>query len=153
MNKQYLSLAAVFVVGLAAGYGVFSWRANSTLYASKCVSPQETLCASPEAKLLAMCKEELATLKGDPIIMGHETKSMEHEMMGMTDALKGKTSDALDLAFLQQMIVHHQGAVKMAEILITETKRPELRKMSADIIRVQNEEIAQMESWLTTWFK
>ncbi len=84
--------------------------------------------------------------------MGHSMDSMEHQMMTMTGALEGKTGDELDLAFLQQMIVHHEGAVMMAKKLVAGTNRPELKKMGEDIIRVQTTEIEQMESWLTTWF-
>ena len=91
--------------------------------------------------------------KQQEIKMGHSMGSMEHQMMGMTDRMKGKTGDELDKIFLTDMIVHHQGAVDMAEALLKETKRPELQKMGKDIIEVQNKEIEQMESWLTTWFK
>ena len=121
------------VVGILIGYGSFMMRTNSTLYASKCVSPAE-----------------MNTYQG---MMGHEMDSMEHEMMTMTDRMKSKTGDELDQIFLQDMIVHHQGAVEMAQILIKETKRPELQKMGADIIRVQTTEIAQMQQWLDMWFK
>ncbi len=84
--------------------------------------------------------------------MGHSMDSMEHQMMTMTGAMAGKTGNELDKAFLQQMIVHHQGAVAMAELLAKDTKRPELQKMAKEIIDVQTKEIDQMDIWLTTWF-
>ena len=121
------------VVGMLLGYGLFIMRANSTLYASKCVSPAE-----------------MKTYQG---MMGHDMGSMEHDMVAMTDRMRGKTGDELDKIFLEDMITHHQGAVEMAQILVKETKRPELQKMGADIIRVQNTEIAQMKQWLDQWFK
>lgn len=104
-------------------------------------------CASTEEKNYA------DKMRMDEKTMGHKVGSMEHQMMGMTDRMKGKTGDELDKIFLTDMIVHHQGAVDMAKALLKETKRPELQKMAKDIIEVQNKEIAQMESWLTTWFK
>lgn len=89
-------------------------------------------------------------------MMGHNMAAMggmEHQMMTMTDRMKGKTGDELDRIFLEDMVVHHQGAVDMAQILVKETKRPELQKMGADIIKVQTAEIAQMQQWQQAWFK
>lgn len=81
-----------------------------------------------------------------------EKGDMDHMMMSMTERMKGKTGDELDRIFLEDMIVHHQGAIDMADILAKETKRPELQKMAADIISVQSAEIAMMEGWLTDWY-
>lgn len=78
--------------------------------------------------------------------------TMDQQMANMMSPLTGKTGDDLDKAFLQQMIVHHQGAVAMAELLAKGTKRPELQKMAKDIIEAQTKEIDQMDIWLTTWF-
>ncbi len=71
---------------------------------------------------------------------------------GMMMGLEGKTGDALDRAFLDEMIVHHQGALEMARILLRETKRPELIKLGNDIITAQTGEIEMMQEWRTTWF-
>ncbi len=71
---------------------------------------------------------------------------------GMMSGLEGKTGDALDLAFLDGMIVHHEGAVEMATLLLQETKRPELVKLGNDIITAQTQEIATMKQWLKDWF-
>jgi hypothetical protein len=73
-------------------------------------------------------------------------------MMDMTARLEGKKGDALDKVFLQDMIVHHQGAVDMAELLAKGSARPEMQKFAADIIRVQQAEIDQMKAWEKSWF-
>jgi uncharacterized protein (DUF305 family) len=73
-------------------------------------------------------------------------------MMDMTARLEGKTGDALDKVFLEDMIVHHQGAVDMAKLLAAGSKRAEMQKFAADIIRVQSAEIAQMAAWEKSWF-
>lgn len=78
--------------------------------------------------------------------------SMSEMMNDMTADLKGKTGDDLDKAFLEGMIVHHQGAVDMAKELQRGTKRPELQKMANDIIDVQTKEINMMQNWLNEWF-
>jgi uncharacterized protein (DUF305 family) len=50
------------------------------------------------------------------------------------------------------MIIHHEGAVEMAEILLEKTKRPELIKLANDIISAQNTEIEMMQNWNKEWF-
>lgn len=77
---------------------------------------------------------------------------MQTMMHGMTGRMEGKTGDALDQIFLEDMIVHHQGAVDMAKMLQANTKRPELQKMATDIIDVQTKEIEMMQDWLKEWF-
>jgi len=77
---------------------------------------------------------------------------MHGAMSGMMMGLEGKTGDALDLAFLDGMIIHHEGAVEMAEILLKGTKRPELIKLGNDIITAQTGEIQMMNEWRRNWF-
>jgi uncharacterized protein (DUF305 family) len=83
------------------------------------------------------------------------TKShdMHSTMTDMTARMQGKTGDELDKIFLEDMIVHHQGAVDMAVVLQENTTRPELQNMANDIISVQTEEIRMMHEWLDTWFQ
>ncbi len=77
---------------------------------------------------------------------------MSSMMMDMTARMEGKTGDELDKVFLEDMIIHHEGAVDMAKELQKGTKRPELQKMAKDIIDVQTKEISMMQQWLTDWF-
>lgn len=73
-------------------------------------------------------------------------------ILGMTAGLEGKTGDALDLAFIDGMIIHHEGAVEMAQTLLKGTKRPELIKLGNDIITAQTGEIKMMKEWRKMWF-
>jgi uncharacterized protein (DUF305 family) len=77
---------------------------------------------------------------------------MQGAMDGMTMALQGKTGDELDKAFIDGMIVHHEGAVAMARTLLAGTKRPELIKLGNDIITAQTGEIEMMQQWRRDWF-
>jgi len=77
---------------------------------------------------------------------------MHGAMDGMMMGLQGKTGDALDEAFLTEMIVHHEGAVSMARTLVAGTKRPELLKLGNDIITAQTKEIEMMTQWRKAWF-
>lgn len=86
--------------------------------------------------------------------MTHENTghTMDSMMMDMTERMKGKTGDELDKIFLEDMIVHHQGAVDMAVLLQQNTKRPELQEMAQNIITAQTKEITMMQNWLAEWF-
>ncbi len=66
-------------------------------------------------------------------------------MMGDGTKLSGK---ALDTWFLQGMIMHHMGAVQMAESLLKLDARKEVSDFARDVIRVQSSEISQMKLML-----
>ena len=77
---------------------------------------------------------------------------MQHAMDQMTTSLEGKTGEAFDKAFLEEMIVHHEGAVAMARQVLSVSERPELRSLAEAIIEAQEGEIAQMQAWQAAWF-
>ncbi|MES2436769.1 MAG: DUF305 domain-containing protein [Patescibacteria group bacterium] len=81
-----------------------------------------------------------------------DTPGMQGMMDHMNANLEGKTGDAFDQAFLEEMIVHHEGAVEMAEAALTNAKHPEIKKLSQDIITAQKKEIADMKAWLKAWY-
>lgn len=77
---------------------------------------------------------------------------MSDTMASMNAALKGKTGDEFDKAFLAEMIVHHQGAVEMAQAALTNAKHQEIKDLAAGIISAQNKEITQMQAWQKSWY-
>lgn len=81
-----------------------------------------------------------------------ETQPMDSAMHAMTAGLDGKTGNDFDKAFLEEMIVHHEGAIEMAQKLLANTTRPELRKLGEDIITAQTNEVSVMHTWLNDWF-
>jgi uncharacterized protein (DUF305 family) len=85
--------------------------------------------------------------------MEHGTDSgMEAMMHDMTARLQGKTGLELEKIFLEDMIVHHQGAVDMSQELLKGTTRPELVQFANDIITLQSQEIEMQKQWLKAWF-
>ncbi len=90
--------------------------------------------------------------RGGHMRMMDEKGGMHMMMGGMMQGLEGKKGAAMEQAFLEEMIVHHEGAVAMAEALLKETKRPELVTLGTAIVIAQTEEIAQMKAWLAEWF-
>ncbi|TXH08260.1 MAG: DUF305 domain-containing protein [Candidatus Moraniibacteriota bacterium] len=84
--------------------------------------------------------------------MDHSQMTMEESMDSMTASLTGKTGDTFDQAFLQEMVIHHEGAVAMAKQVLETSKRPELRKLAEDIIAAQTKEIDMMQEWEKEWY-
>ncbi len=81
-----------------------------------------------------------------------DTMSMADMMSSMNAQLQGKVGDQFDQVFLAEMIVHHQGAVEMAKLALTNAKHKEIRDLANAIIAAQNKEISDMKSWQKSWF-
>jgi uncharacterized protein (DUF305 family) len=64
----------------------------------------------------------------------------------------GPADEAFDLRFLEAMIVHHEGAVEMAEQVLERGDRPELLALAEAVIATQQQEIDLMREWQTTWY-
>lgn len=88
-------------------------------------------------------------------MMNHETiqtkSGSSMSMEDMMSGLKGKTGDDFDKTFISEMIMHHQGAIDMANQAKTNAKHEELKKMANDIISTQTSEIEMMEQWQKDW--
>lgn len=133
MQKNTLIIGVVLLlVGLGIGYGIGAGKSSDT----------STI----------MSQSSGSHVMPDGTMMRNDGSSMSGMMMDMNAALRGKTGDALDKAFIDEMIIHHEGAVEMAEILLAGTKRPELVKLGNDIITAQTGEIQMMKDWRTEWF-
>jgi uncharacterized protein (DUF305 family) len=77
---------------------------------------------------------------------------MSHTMSGMMLGLQGKTGDAFDKEFITEMVVHHQGAVDMAQAALTNGQHQEIKTLANAIITAQNKEIAEMKAWYKAWY-
>ncbi|MCS6910364.1 MAG: DUF305 domain-containing protein [Anaerolineales bacterium] len=79
--------------------------------------------------------------------------TMTPEMMGMQPQVKVNELRTLELAqaeiqFLRMMIDHHRGGVLMAESVLAQTQRPEVRRLAESIITAQTGEIRYMQELL-----
>ena len=68
--------------------------------------------------------------------------------------LTGLRGDALDRAFLADMIPHHMGAVMMSQQLLGQSlaAHTELEPFARTVRDAQHAEIVQMRGWLADWF-
>lgn len=90
-----------------------------------------------------------------PVIKGHmmpDGSYMEGDMMHgsmdmMTQALENASEGEFDGVFLREMIVHHEGAVDMARMVLTRSNNETLKSFAQQIIGAQTTEIEQMKVW------
>lgn len=59
--------------------------------------------------------------------------------------------DDADTEFAQMMIVHHEGAIEMADVAATDAASEEVRELAENISAAQGPEIDKMSSWLEAW--
>lgn len=57
-----------------------------------------------------------------------------------------------DAQFIDSMIMHHQGAIDMANQALKQGQRQEIKDLATNIIKAQETEIAQMRQWRTEWY-
>ena len=72
-------------------------------------------------------------------------------MMSAAPSAADAQHNAADLAFAQQMIVHHQGAIEMADLAPSRAASQQVKDLAARIKAAQGPEIDQMQGWLITW--
>lgn len=80
---------------------------------------------------------------------GHDMYQM---MSSMSSELEGRSGDDFDIGFMYQMIIHHQGAIDMANLALTNSKNKEIINLAKQIIDSQTKEINQMTIWQKTWY-
>lgn len=80
-----------------------------------------------------------------------EAGTMDHGSMGEMD--HGAVGEApFDAQFIDGMIMHHQGAIAMAQQALDNAEHAEVRQMAEGIISAQEAEIGQMEGWRAAWY-
>jgi uncharacterized protein (DUF305 family) len=99
----------------------------------------------------ASSEPKIDTVSHDMSNMSEEV-SMEEQVKQLSGELDDKTRNALDRAFVENMIVHHQGAIEMAEKVVDQTKRPEVKALAEEIIATQGAEVETMNGWLKKWY-
>jgi uncharacterized protein (DUF305 family) len=93
----------------------------------------------------------LDRLGGDPA-----DADEDHGAMGMAGPegmaeLESAEGEDFDRRFLELMIVHHEGAIDMAEEVLAEGEDPEVAGLAEDVIAAQEAEITQMRTWQEAW--
>lgn len=83
---------------------------------------------------------------------GGDTEQMPGMMDEAAMADLGELRDEeFDLAFLAGMTQHHEGAIEMAQAVLSEGENPEVAELATAIIEAQQSEIEQMTQWQEAW--
>ncbi len=113
------------------------------------------------AQIIADQEKEIGQMKdwrekwfaGKPVAMNMEMPGMKDSMkMDMAKLTNAKDKD-FDLAFIDMMTPHHNGAVTMAKEAVTKAERPEIKTLANTIIKAQEAEVKMMNGWKEKWSK
>jgi len=82
------------------------------------------------------------------------------ETLGLTEEQSGMAMDMHDLhgakpfdrMFIDMMIPHHQGAIRMARAELAKGTNRRLRSIARNIVRDQAKEIRAMNGWRKAWY-
>jgi uncharacterized protein (DUF305 family) len=102
-------------------------------------------------------------LKVKPLPSGagkHATMMKDAETLGLTMDEMGMSMDMneldgatpFDRAFIDMMITHHQGAIRMARAELAKGGNAQLRAIARAIVSAQKREITQMNRWRKRWY-
>ena len=125
MNNNYLITGLLVILSLGIGYTLGNNQETAT---------------EPAISITTSASENTSSM------------TMEEMMNGMMAGLEGKKGDDFDKAFLEEMIMHHEGAVLMAEAALDDAKHKEIITLAEVIISAQTTEIDMMKEWYTTWY-
>lgn len=76
----------------------------------------------------------------------------EHEMGMEADASMLEDAEPFDREFIDMMIAHHQGAIRMAHAQLDEGENAELTELAQGVADAQAREIDHMNTWRVEWF-
>ena len=111
----------------------------------------ENIVSTQEAEidqLKRIKKEEFGTSR---VPMDMEPGQMEE--MGMTtDPRSLADEEPFDRAFIGAMIPHHRSAIQMANVALGESDNPQIEDLAGGIVRAQEREISQMQTWRDEWY-
>ena len=68
-----------------------------------------------------------------------------------TDQTDATSHNDTDTEFVQMMILHHLGAVEMAQLAVENASSEEVRELAGRIVAAQDPEITLMAGWLDAW--
>jgi uncharacterized protein (DUF305 family) len=63
-----------------------------------------------------------------------------------------RRAEPFDRAFLDAMITHHDGAIRMAQVELARGKNRTVKRLARAIVAAQTTEIDRMHQWRVQWF-
>jgi uncharacterized protein (DUF305 family) len=101
-----------------------------------------------EIETLTRVRNQLdaAGVKPQDLGLSKAEMGMDHNMAMLMEA------KPFDRMFIDMMIPHHQGAIRMARVELEKGQNPELEKLAQNIVDAQTREIDQMNQWRVGWY-
>ena len=123
---------------------------------ASCRPPEAANSPSPETETMPEDPMNSGMSPDDPMApqngQGLDNPGLPGQGMPMNGMYLGPDDEEFELRFLDAMILHHQGAVEMAEDTLEKSQQPEIRQLSQEIIETQSDDIAQMQAWRSQWY-
>lgn len=67
------------------------------------------------------------------------------------DGDNSPAADSVDVGFAQDMTVHHEQAIEMAAVALTNASDQAVKSLAFDILTSQQNQVGQMQGWLALW--
>lgn len=134
MVMQVISKRIVTKSGLLAAIAIFSLE----LLTACTNPPQQSSSNSVEATSV------------EPTPTPETMAGMNHDHSTLMDL--GSSDAEYDLRFIDAMILHHEGAIEMAQIAKRNSTRSEIQNLSTEIIDAQTKEISDLKQWRKNWY-
>jgi len=83
--------------------------------------------------------------------MDHSSSSSSAPSSSSSSPAVDAEHNAADISFAQGMVVHHRGALDMAEMAVAQASTAEVQDLARKIQAAQQPEIDQMNAMLTAW--
>jgi uncharacterized protein (DUF305 family) len=98
---------------------------------------------------------QLGDIKEPLIVAGVKPSDLgiSEDMTGMhTDVATLRDAKPFDREFIDMMVPHHQGAIRMARLELAKGQNAELKRIARAIVDGQAKEIEEMNAWRTDWY-
>jgi uncharacterized protein (DUF305 family) len=107
------------------------------------------LLAAAVMSLMVSCSDDDSAINDGVQLQTHDDNKMMDIMHGMMDEMAAMemTHDP-DIDFAAMMIMHHQGAIAMANLELQEGNNAEMKSMAQAIITEQQQEIQELQAIL-----
>lgn len=111
---------------------------------------QQALRDSAAANHAATVKDGQVST-ADHTTMGHSAapgvQAFAASEAAMHAGMAAASGATVDEAYIAKMIEHHRGAVAMAEVALSGSRDPDIRRMAQAVKDAQTREIAEMRAW------
>lgn len=112
-----------------------------------------------QEKEIAQMKDVHKRLFGQPLLANEDAHSqlgLSAEQAGMMHGMEAastlKEEKPFDRAFIDEMVPHHQGAIRMARAVLAKSEDEEIQRLAKRIASSQSGEIRAMNRWRKIWY-